>query len=144
MEKIGFGLIGCGVISRTHAKAIAEVEQAELIACCDIDEARAKDWAEEFELGDNYHRDIEDMLARDDIQAVCICTPSGMHSEHAIMAASAGKHILCEKPLDVTLKKIDDMIAAAEAHDVKLAGVFQRRTYESTKRTLFPYTTLFR
>ncbi len=134
MDKIGFGLIGCGVISRTHAKAIAEVEAAELVACCDIVEEKAKDWAEEFEIGDNYHRDLEDMLGRDDIQAVCICTPSGIHSEQAIMAAEAGKHILCEKPLDVTLKKIDDMIAASERNDVKLAGVFQRRTYESTKR----------
>lgn len=134
MEKIGFGLIGCGVISRTHAKAIAGVEAAELVACCDIVEDRAKAWAEEFEIGSNYHRDLDEMLARDDIQAVCICTPSGIHSEQAIMAAEAGKHILCEKPLDITLKKIDDMIAAAERNDVKLAGVFQRRTYDSTKR----------
>lgn len=134
METIGFGIIGCGVISRTHAKAIREVEAAELVACCDVIEDRARAWAEEFELGDNYHRDLEDMLARDDIQAVCVCTPSGMHSEHAIKAAQAGKHILCEKPLDVTLKKIDDMIAAAQANKVKLAGVFQRRTYDSTRR----------
>jgi len=134
METIGFGIIGCGVISRTHAKAIREVEAAELVACCDVIEDRARAWAEEFELGDNYHRDLEDMLARDDIQAVCVCTPSGMHSEHAIKAAQAGKHILCEKPLDVTLKKIDDMIAAAQANQVKLAGVFQRRTYDSTRR----------
>ncbi|MFW6437495.1 MAG: Gfo/Idh/MocA family protein [Armatimonadota bacterium] len=134
MDKIGFGIIGCGVISRTHAKAIAAVDAAELVACCDIDEEKAAAWAEEHDLGDNYHRDLEDLLARDDIQAVCICTPSGMHSEHAIMAAQAGKHMLCEKPLDITLKKIDDMIAAAEENDVKLAGVFQRRTYESTRR----------
>jgi len=134
MEKIGFGVIGCGNISRTHAKAIQEVGVAELVACCDIDEDKAKAWAEEFDLGDNYHRDLADMLARDDIQAVSICTPSGMHAEHAIMAAQAGVHMLCEKPLDITLKKIDDMIAAAEEHDVKLAGVFQRRTYDSTKR----------
>jgi predicted dehydrogenase len=134
MDTLGFAVIGCGNISRTHAKAIQEVGAAELVACCDVVEEKAKDWAEEFDLGDNYHRDIEDLLQRDDLDAVCICTPSGMHAEHAIMAASAGKHMLCEKPLDVTLKKIDDMIAAAEANDVKLAGVFQRRTYDSTKR----------
>lgn len=134
MDKIGFGIIGCGTISGTHRKAIEAVELAELVACCDIVEEKAKAWAEEAGLGDNYYRRIEDMLARDDIQAVCICTPSGLHAEHAIMAAEAGKHILCEKPLDVTLRKIDDMIAAAERHGVKLAGVFQRRTYESTRR----------
>ena len=134
MEKIGFGIIGCGNISRTHANAIKAVEAAELVACCDVVGDKAAAWAEEFELGDSYHRDLEEMLARDDIQAVSVCTPSGMHSEHAIMAAQAGKHILCEKPLDVTLKKIDDMIAATEAAGVKMSGVFQRRTYDSTKR----------
>ncbi len=134
MDKIGFAVVGCGNISRTHASAIQDVEAAELVACCDVVEEKAADWAEEHDLGDNYHRDLEDLLERDDIQAVSICTPSGMHSEHAIMAAQAGKHILCEKPLDVTLKRIDDMIAAAKDCDVKLAGVFQRRTYESTKR----------
>jgi len=134
MDKIGFGIIGCGVISGTHRKAIEAVEMAELVACCDVVEDRARAWAEEAGIGGNYHRDLEDMLARDDIQAVCVCTPSGMHSQHAIMAAQAGKHILCEKPLDVTLRKIDDMIAAADRNKVKLAGVFQRRTYESTRR----------
>jgi UDP-N-acetyl-2-amino-2-deoxyglucuronate dehydrogenase len=134
MSKVGFGIIGCGVISGTHATAIAEVEAAELIACCDIIEDRAKALAEKFDIGDNCHRDLEDMLARDDIQAVSVCTPSGMHSGHAVAAAQAGKHILCEKPLDVTLKKIDDMIAAAQDNKVKLAGVFQRRTYESTRK----------
>lgn len=134
METIRFGVIGCGNISRTHAKAIQAVGVAELVACCDVVEDKGKAWAEEFGLGDNYHRDLDEMLARDDIHAVCICTPSGLHSEHAIAAAQAGKHMLCEKPLDITLKKIDDMIAAAEANKVKLAGVFQRRTYDSTKR----------
>lgn len=134
MDKIGFGIVGCGNISGTHRKAIEAVEMAELVACCDVVEEKARAWAEEAGLGSNYYRNLEDMLARDDIQAVCICTPSGLHAEHAIMAAEAGKHILCEKPLDVTLRKIDDMIAAAERNNVKLAGVFQRRTYESTRK----------
>ncbi len=134
METIRFGVIGCGNISRTHANAIKGVDAAELVACCDVVEEKAASWAEEFGLGDSYHRDLDEMLARDDIQAVCVCTPSGLHSQHAIAAAQAGKHILCEKPLDVTLKKIDDMIAAADAYNVKMAGVFQRRTYDSTKR----------
>jgi predicted dehydrogenase len=134
MEKIRFGVIGCGNISRTHAKAIQGVSVAELVACCDVVEDKAKAWADEFGLGDSYHRDLDEMLARDDIQAVCVCTPSGLHATHAIAAAQAGKHILCEKPMDITLKRIDDMIAAAEAAKVKMSGVFQRRTYDSTKR----------
>ncbi len=132
MGKIGWGIIGCGNISGTHRNAVEAVDGAELVACCDILEDKGKAWA--AEAGCDYYKNIEDMLACDDIQAVSLCTPSGMHSEHGILAAQAGKHILSEKPLDVTLKKIDDVIAAAEAHNVKLAGVFQRRTYESTRK----------
>ncbi len=132
MGKIGWGIIGCGNISGTHRNAIAESDAAELVACCDIIEEKGKAFAEE--AGCKYYQRVEDILADDDIQAVSLCVPSGMHSEMAIMAAHAGKHILSEKPLDITLKKIDDMIAAAKAANVKLAGVFQRRTYDSTKK----------
>lgn len=132
MDKIGWGIIGCGNISGTHRKAVEEVEAAELVACCDVIEEMGEPFAKE--AGCKYYKHLEDMLADDDVQAVSICTPSGMHSAQAILAAQAGKHILSEKPLDVTLKKIDDMIAAADANNVKLAGVFQRRTYESTRK----------
>lgn len=132
MDKIGWGIIGCGNISGSHLKAVQDVAAAELVACCDVVEEKGKSFAEK--AGCKYYKHLEDMLQDEEVQAVSICTPSGMHSAHAIMAAKAGRHILCEKPLDVTLKKIDDMIAAADAHKVKLAGVFQRRTYESTRQ----------
>ena len=132
MGKIGWGIIGCGNISGTHRNALEASEAAELVACCDIIEDKGKAFAEEANC--KYYQRVEDILADDDIQAVSLCVPSGMHSEMAIMAAQAGKHILSEKPLDITLKKIDDMIAAAAAANVKLAGVFQRRTYESTRK----------
>ncbi len=132
MDRIGWGIIGCGNISGSHRAAVEAVPAAQLVACCDIVEEKGRAFAQA--AGCKYYKHLEDMLQDDEIQAVSICTPSGMHAQHAIMAAQAGKHILCEKPLDVTLKKIDDMIAAAEAHKVKLAGVFQRRTYESTRK----------
>ncbi len=126
-EKIGWGIIGCGVIAPIHADAVQANEQAELVQVYDIVEERANKLAEDYDC--SYVTNLEELLANDDIQAVSICTPSGMHSEYAIAAAQAGKHILCEKPLDITLEKIDAMIEAAEAYDVKLAGVFQYRTY---------------
>jgi len=131
-EKIGWGIIGCGTIASLHADAVQANEQAELVQVYDIIEERASELAAKYNCA--YTTSLSELLASDDIQAVSICTPSGMHSEQAIAAAQAGKHILCEKPLDITLEKIDAMIEAAEANDVKLAGVFQSRTYPSSKK----------
>jgi UDP-N-acetyl-2-amino-2-deoxyglucuronate dehydrogenase len=130
-EKIGFGIIGCGVIAPFHAKAIQETPDAELVAACDpVEEAARKFSAEHNNLP--YHTNLEEMLKRDDVHAVCICTPSGMHSDQAVAAARAKKHVLCEKPLDITLPKIDRMIAACKEEGVKLGGIFQRRTYPAS------------
>ncbi len=132
-RKIKFAIIGCGVIAPTHAEAIAASPNAELVACADIVEDKARKFAEE--RGIRWWRDYEEMLEKDDeIEAVTICTPSGMHHQVAIAAAQAGKHILCEKPLDITLKAIDDMIAAAEENNVKLGCIFQNRTYPSSRK----------
>jgi len=126
MEKIGFGIIGCGVISAWHARAIAAVDEAELVAVCDIIPDRAKKLAGEY--GAKTYTDYRHLLADGNVQAVSICTPSGMHADMAIDAARAGKHILCEKPVDINLAKIDRMIAECRAAGVKLGVIFQRRT----------------
>ncbi len=131
-DKIGWGIIGSGVIAPSHANAVQVSEQAELVQVCDIIEERAKALAEKY--GCSYTTSIDELLANDDIQAVSICTPSGMHGDHAIAAAQAGKHILSEKPLDITLEKIDAIITAAQTNNVKLAGVFQRRTYPTSQK----------
>ncbi|MCS6861464.1 MAG: Gfo/Idh/MocA family oxidoreductase [Abditibacteriales bacterium] len=123
--KIAFGIIGCGVIGPWHAGAIARVENATLVAVCDKVEERAKNLAEKY--GADYYTDYRHLLERQEIDVVCICLPSGMHAEFGIQCAQAGKHIVCEKPLDITLEKIDAFIAAARENKVKLAGIFQRR-----------------
>jgi predicted dehydrogenase len=134
-DTLGWGIIGCGVIAPTHIKAVQATDGAQLVACCDIVEEKAHERADEFGDGDvAVYRDLEKMLDDPNVDVVSICTPSGMHSAQAIAAAEAGKHILCEKPLDVELCKIDAMIEAAEENDIKLAGVFQRRTYESSNK----------
>lgn len=125
-DSIGFGVIGCGSIGPTHAEAITAVAGAHLVCCCDLIEEKAKALAEKY--GVEYTTDMGELLTRDDLQAVSVCTPSGRHHTHAIKAAEAGKHILCEKPLDITLQAIDEMIQAAAENNVKLAGVFQSRT----------------
>ncbi len=133
-RKIGFAIVGCGVIAPTHAEAIKNVDMAELVACCDIVPEKAKAFSEKYG-GIPWYTDYEEMFDKqEDIQAVCVCTPSGLHAPVAIAAAQAGKHILCEKPLDITLQKIDEMIKVAEEYGVKLAGVFQNRTRPSSKK----------
>jgi predicted dehydrogenase len=132
-DRLGWGLIGCGVIAPTHAGAIQDSGTARLVACCDIVPGLAQDFADKHGALRAYDS-MEAMLRDPEVQAVSVCTPSGLHAQCCIAAAEAGKHILCEKPLDVTLEAIDAAIAACAAHHVKLSGVFQRRTYASSRK----------
>ncbi|MCK5803027.1 MAG: Gfo/Idh/MocA family oxidoreductase [Lentisphaeria bacterium] len=125
--KYGFGIIGCGVIAPTHVKGIEACDEAELVACCDIDEAKGQKFAEEHgevAFYTDYRRMVEDPA----VDVVCVCTPSGLHAEGAIAAAEAGKHVFCEKPLDIRRESMTAMIRACRDADVKLGCVFQSRT----------------
>jgi len=132
--KFGFGIIGCGAISPWHAKGIEVSDKAELVAVCDIVPERVKKICEDHANKPTPYSDYRDLIADPRVDIVCVCTPSGNHGEIAIAAAQAGKHILCEKPLEIKLDKIDRMIQAAENNKVKLGCVFQRRTYESSRK----------
>jgi predicted dehydrogenase len=124
----GFGIIGCGVIAPTHLKGIAACPEAELVACCDIDEEKGKKFA--ADNGDvAFYTDYNKMVADPNVDVVCVCTPSGLHAECAIAAAKAGKNVFCEKPLDIDRAKMTAMIAACREANVKLGCVFQSRTY---------------
>ncbi|SEP76931.1 Predicted dehydrogenase [Virgibacillus subterraneus] len=126
MTSIKFGIIGAGVLAPLHAKAIVSNPQAELVAISDIDEQKAAVLAEEFGVAKtftNYHE-----MLQEQIDVVCLCVPSGMHAKFALACAAKGKHILCEKPLDISFQQMDQMIHACNQVDVKLGAVFQRRT----------------
>ena len=127
-DRVRFGVIGSGVIGPWHARAIESCEEAELVAVSDSNLDKAKALAANHG-GISCYQDYHEMLRNTDLDAVSICLPSGMHGDAAIAAARAGKHILCEKPLEITLEKIDAMIAAARDNKVKLGGIFQWRTY---------------
>ncbi len=120
-----FGLIGCGMIARFHAQAIADTPGAELAGCWSHNPDRARKFAEE--TGCQPFDQLEDLIHSPDIDAVAICTPSGAHLEPALLAAAAGKHLLIEKPLEITLARCDQIIAAAKNANVQLATVFQSR-----------------
>lgn len=126
MEKFRFGIIGCGTIGPWHANGIKALDEAELVAVCDCIPERADKMAQDYNA--KAYIDYLEMINSPDIDAVCICTPSGMHADMAIDAARAGKHVLAEKPIDVNLSKIDQMISGCRMAGIKLGVIFQRRT----------------
>lgn len=126
--KLGFGIIGCGVIAPTHRKAIQACTEAEVVAVCDIDEAKGKAFAAETGDAVRFYRDLEKLVADPEVDVVCVCTPSGLHADCVIAAAKAGKHAFCEKPLDIQRDRMTRMIAACHQAEVKLGCVFQSRT----------------
>lgn len=127
----GFGIIGCGMISRFHAKAIAELRPATLVACQDSILPAAEKLA--AETGCRAHGTIRELLADPKVDVVTICTPSGAHMEPAIAAARAGKHVIVEKPLEITLKRCDRIIRACEEHGVTLSTIFPSRYHQSSQ-----------
>lgn len=120
-----FAIIGCGVIGKVHAECLTHIENAELVAVCDVVEERARALGEKFNC--SYYMDIEEMLKEQDIEIVNICTPSGLHAECGIVCAKAGKHIICEKPIDVNEENAVRLIKACEEAGVKLSVISQHR-----------------
>lgn len=124
---ISFGLLGCGRIAKRHAELLGDgqVPGARLGAVCDIVPERAALYAERFNVPAFSH--LEDLLGYPGIDAVAVLTPSGMHAEHVVAAASAGKHIIVEKPMALRLDDADAMIRACDEAGVKLFVVKQNR-----------------
>ena len=123
-RRFGFGIVGCGVIATFHARAIADLGNAQLVAAADAIPERARDFASSFGCD---AAAIDDLLARPDVDVVCICVPSGQHAEIGTRAAAAGKHIVLEKPIEITLEAADRVIAACAEHGVVLSVISQHR-----------------
>ncbi|MBM3964563.1 MAG: Gfo/Idh/MocA family oxidoreductase [Planctomycetes bacterium] len=126
---IGWGIIGCGMIAKFHARAIAEMRGSKLVACYGRDLEKAAAFADEF--GGLPYDDLKAMLQDPYIDVVTICTPSGAHLEPGMMAARAGKHVLVEKPLEVTTKRCDQLIAECEKQGIYLGTIFPSRFHRS-------------
>ncbi len=125
MQELGIGIIGTGAIVQTYVKCINEINGAKLVALFTESSQRAQD--AEILFNAPIYTDLNAFLNRPDIDMVCICNKSGLHGEASIQAARAGKHVLCEKPLDVTVEKVDHVIAACKAANVTLGCVLQNR-----------------
>ena len=128
----GFAIVGCGVIGPFHARGIAALPNAELRAAVDVVPERARKLAADF--GAEPYTDLDAALERRDIDVVCVCVPSGLHAEVGVHAAEAGKHVLVEKPIDITLEAADRLIGACRRQGVKLAVISQRRFEPGVQR----------
>lgn len=125
-----FGIVGAGMIAEFHAKAIEAMAGGELIAVCSRRLEQAQALAAKH--GCLAYVDYAEFLECKGLDIVTICTPSGAHLEPVVRAADAGKHIICEKPLEVTTDRVDQMIAACEKAKVMLSGIFPRRFNTAT------------
>ncbi|MEA3285398.1 MAG: Gfo/Idh/MocA family oxidoreductase [Synergistota bacterium] len=118
-------ILGCGRISASHVAALEKVSELKLVACCDILDERAAETA--AKTGCTAYTDYEKMLENENIDMVALCTPSGMHPDHAIAAAKAGVNVLSEKPLGTSLEKVDRAIEACDRAKVLYMEVKQNR-----------------
>ena len=137
-KKIGFGIIGCGVISDFHANALfALSEDAHLVGVADARPEAAEKFAQV--KGVRAFSSVDEMLACPEIDVVTICVPSGFHADIAIKAANAGKHIIVEKPMAITTEQLNAMEEACAKNGVLLSSIAQSRFtqgVEMTKRAI--------
>lgn len=129
---LGFGLAGCGVISETYATALAGVPGAQLVAVTDVDGERAAKFAADHAVADA--GSLEGLLARPDIDVVCVCVPSGQHAEVGSAVARAGRHVVVEKPIDITLPAARSLVETADAAGVSLNVISQQRYNPGVRR----------
>ena len=128
---LGCAIIGCGMIAKFHAKALGDVPGAELKALVSRKEENARKMAETEKLTVDTYGSLDPVLARDDIDIVIVTTPSGAHQEPAVAAAEAGKHVVVEKPLEITLERCDSIIDACNRNKVQLCTIFPSRFHDA-------------
>ena len=131
-EKLRFGLVGCGVIGPLHAEALVSLPDAQLEAVTDSVAERAQSLAARY--GARAYTDLNVMLEREKLDVVTVCTPSGLHGEHACCAMCAGCHVIVEKPMEIRLAAIDEMLRVQKEQGVKLAVISQHRFDPASQR----------
>lgn len=130
-QNYGIGIVGAGMIARVHAEAIQREPRARLAGIMDNGSGRGLEIAPGSDA--RGHDDLHTFVNREDIDVVVVATPSGTHADIAMLCAQAAKHCLCEKPLEVSLAKIDAMIDEFERHGLLLGGVFNTRYTEGAQ-----------
>jgi len=132
-EKIGFAVVGAGLVGPRHAAAAAAAPGGRLVAIVDTVAERAKDLADQHNA--EWFTDLDDILDRDDIHVVSICLPTRLHLEIGERLAAAGKHLVVEKPLELNLERADQLLATARANSIEIAAIYNRRFIPALKAT---------
>ena len=134
MAKLRWGLIGCGDIAQKRvAPALRDASGSTLLAVARARFELAEDFAREFGASKTY-QDWRELVADPDVDAVYVATPVDLHAEQSIAAAEAGKHVVCEKPMALSIADCDRMIAACRASGVRLGIAYYRRFYPVIER----------
>lgn len=131
MKIFNTAIVGCGNIFPMHAQSVKALENAKIVAVCDVKEDRAREKAQEFNC--SFYTNYKEMLSKEDIDVVHICLPHYLHSEVAIYAARLGKNILTEKPMSIKLEDAENMIKAVKENNVTLGVIFQNRYNPGSK-----------
>ncbi len=124
MDKLKFGIIGCGRIAQRHAEHIQKI--GTLVATCDIILDKAKELADKYNAK-AYQSENDLLKAHPEINVIAICSPNGLHAAHSIAALKTGFHVLCEKPMALSVQDCGEMINAAEKANRRLFIVKQNR-----------------
>lgn len=129
MKIWNFGIIGAGLIADFHARAILSLGNTRLVGICGTNSDKIKALSEKYKC--RPFSSCDEMISSPDVDIVTIATPSGAHMEPTIVAAKQGKHVICEKPIEISLDRIDRMIEAHEKAGTKLGGIFNYRFHDS-------------
>jgi UDP-N-acetyl-2-amino-2-deoxyglucuronate dehydrogenase len=128
-----FAIVGCGMIAGFHLKALAEIPGTRVVAVVDSVPAALERFAKANDLRCELYTSLAPALERRDVDIVIVSTPSGAHMESAVAAAQAGKHVVVEKPLEVTLERCDRIIEACDQNQVQLCTIFPSRFADANR-----------
>ena len=121
-------VVGVGTVGEWHVRTLPQIPGAQLVALCDLQPEKCTAALDKNKLPHvPVYADQFEMLKNEQIDVIHVCTPSGNHMDPVLMALEAGKNVICEKPMEIHLDRIDQLIAAARRNKVRLAGIFQNR-----------------
>ena len=134
MKMLRFGILGCGTVAGYHAAAIAAVPGAKVVCAC----GKSPERAEEFccKWGISRVKSYREMLERQDVDVISLCTPSGLHGEEAVAALKAGKHLVIEKPVSIRNADADQILTLAEASN-RTVGVISQMRFSDAAREIY-------
>jgi len=132
-QRFGFGLVGIGMAGVTHASQFAEMDDVDFVACYGRDSGKVRAFAAKHGAA-SWYDDFTEFCANPDITFVVVCTPNGTHAEYAIPLAEAGKHVIVEKPLEITRDAAHRIIDACKTNEVSLSIIYQMRFGQAARK----------